>query len=98
MIFWTLGLNIDKAIIENKPLNLMSDYNLNYFCKKEKQQLETVLRPSNLYPINFDNPSRFMSNDKTLINFLITDKYLETLLVAIFDSLISCDHLAQLKL
>ena len=91
-----LALNIDNAPTENNPIILRDDYNLNYFCKNEKQKLYTNLRPYDLNPINVDDPTRITSHNKTLIDFLITDKYLKTLLVATFESLISCYHFAQL--
>ena len=74
----------------------MGDYNLNYFCKNEKQKLDTVLRPYNLNPIKVEDPTRITSQYKKLVDFLITDKYLRTLLVATFESLISIDYFAQL--
>ena len=89
-----LALKIDKATTKNNPNILMGDYNLKYFCNSEKQILDTILRPYD--PINVEDPTRITFDNKTLIYFLITDKYLKTLLVATFESLIRSDHFAQL--
>ena len=59
-----------------------------------KNKLDTILRPD--HPINVEDPTRITSHNKWLIDFLITDKYLKTLLVATFESLISSDQFAQL--
>ena len=91
-----LALNFDKTTTENKPIILMGDYILNYFCKSEKGKVDTVLIPSDLNPINAKDPTRITSHNKTLIDFLKTDKYLKSLLVATFESLISSDHFSQL--
>ena len=91
-----LALNIDKATTENKTIILMGDYDSKNFCKYDKQKSDAILRPYDLNPINVEDPTRITSHSKKLIDFLITDKYPKTLLVATFESLISCDHFAQL--
>ena len=74
-----LSLNIDNATTENKPTILMWDYILNFFCKGEKlKKLDTILRTYGLNPINAEDPTR-VTSQKTLIDFLITVKYLKTL-------------------
>ena len=68
-----LALKVDKATAKNKPIILTGDYILNYFCENEKRKLDTILRPSDLNPINVRDPKRISSHNKTLIDFLITD-------------------------
>ena len=91
-----LALNIDKATTENKPIILMGDYDSKHFCKYDKQKSDAILRPYDLNPINVEDPTIITSHSKKLIDFLITDEYPKTLLVATFESLISSDHFAQL--
>ena len=93
-----LALNNNKAITENKSIIQLGGYNLKYFCKNEKQKLETILGPYDLIPIDVENPTRFPTYNRKHVDFLITDKSLKTLLVAAFELLINSDHLAQLNI
>ena len=68
-----LSVSIDHAIVENKPLTLMGDYNYNHLNTREKQDLETVIFPYGLIVINTDQPSRIKGTSKTLIDYIITD-------------------------
>ena len=92
-----LVLNIDKATTEKKRINLMGDYNLSYLCKNEKQNLDTILRPCGLNSIIVEDTTKITRHNKMPKDFLTTDKYLKTLLVAVFKSMISSDHSAQLS-
>ena len=37
-----LALSIDHAVIENKPLCIMGDFNIDYLTPREQQNLDTV--------------------------------------------------------
>ena len=37
-----LSTSIDYAVVENKPITLMGDYNINYLNPTEKQYLDTL--------------------------------------------------------
>ena len=62
-----LSVSIDHAIVENKPLTIMGDYNINYLNTREKQDLETVILPYGLIVSNADQPTRIKGTSKTLI-------------------------------
>ena len=53
-----LSTSIDYAITEKKPLVLMGDYNMNYFDKRERECLETILTPYGLTVMNKDHATR----------------------------------------
>ena len=73
---------IYKAITEKEPTIPMDDYILKYFfCKYEKQKLETVSKNYDLIRINIEEPTIITSYNKMIIDFLISDEYLKTLLV-----------------
>ena len=68
-----LSTSIDNTITEKKPLVLMGDYNINYFDKKERECLETILTPYGLNVMNKDHATRVQNQSRTLIDFIITD-------------------------
>ena len=43
-----LALSIDHAVVENKPLCIMGDFNNDYLTPREQQNLDTVLLPCGL--------------------------------------------------
>ena len=68
-----MSVSIDHAIVENKPLTIMGDYNINYLNTRKKQDLETVILPYGLIVSNTDQPTRMKGTSKTLIEYIITD-------------------------
>ena len=54
-----LSTSIDFAIVENKPITLMGDYNLDYLVENEKKCLDTIIIPYGLSIVNTQNPTRF---------------------------------------
>ena len=71
--FLELSISIDHAIIENKPLTIMGDYNIDHLNTREKQDLETVTLPYDLIVSNTDQPTRKKGTSKTSIDYIITD-------------------------
>ena len=47
-----LSTSIDYAVVENKPLTLIGDYNINYLNRKERNCLDTILTPYDLHVLN----------------------------------------------
>ena len=68
-----LSVGVDHAIVENKPLTIMGDYNINYLNIREKRHLETVTHPYGLIFSNTDQPTRIKGTSKTLVKYIITD-------------------------
>ena len=68
-----LSTSIDPGIVENKPIILMGDYNVDYLNLKEKECLETILLPYGLQIMNTDQPTRVKENSQSIIDFIITD-------------------------
>ena len=52
---------------------LKGDYNLNYFDKRERECLETILTPYGLNVMNNDQRIRVQNPSRTLIDYIITD-------------------------
>ena len=50
--------------MENKPITLMGDYNIDYLNWKEKQCLDSITVPYGLNVINSQHPTRIRSNSK----------------------------------
>ena len=68
-----LSTSIDYAITENKPINLMGDYNLDCLNKKEKECLDTLMVPYGRNIKNINIPTRISGNCKSLLDYIITD-------------------------
>ena len=68
-----LSTSIDYAIVENKPITLMGDYNINYLNPTEKQSLDTITVPYGFRILNTSSPTRIQNNSKSLIDYIITD-------------------------
>ena len=68
-----LSTSIDYAITEKKPLVLMGDYNIDYFDKRERECLETILTLYGLNVMNKDHATRVQNQSRTLIDYIITD-------------------------
>ena len=68
-----LSTSIDYAITEKKPLVLMGNYNIDYFDKRERECLETILTPYGLNVMNKDHDTRVQNQSRTLIDYIITD-------------------------
>ena len=47
-----LSTNIDIAIVENKPITLMGDFNISFFNHKERQCIETITIPYGFHILN----------------------------------------------
>ena len=65
-----LSVSIDHAIVENKPLTIMGDYNLS---TRGKEDLETLILSYGLIVSKTDQPTRLKATSKTLIDYIITD-------------------------
>ena len=62
-----LSTSIDYAVVENKPITLMGDYNINYLNPTEKQCLDTITVPYGSRRLNTSSPT------SPLIDYIITD-------------------------
>ena len=68
-----LSTSIDCAVVENKPLTLMGEYNINYLNRKERNCLDTILTPYDLHVLNRTEPTRSKRASESLIDYIITD-------------------------
>ena len=68
-----LSTSIDFAVVENKPITLMGDYNIDYLVEKEKKCLDAIIIPYGLSIVNNENPTRFGKNSKSVIDYIISD-------------------------
>lgn len=90
-----LAKNIDNAIVENKPLTLIGDYNINYLNLDERQKLDNCLIPYGLDVTNQITPTRVTESSKTLLDYIISEpgtvhKYI------VSDTPFKTDHLLSL--
>ena len=81
MFLEKLVLGIDLAMAEGKSVVLAGDYNLNYFAKRDRNLLQSVISPYDLKPSNIDTATRMINSSSTLIDYTITYDY-ETGIVA----------------
>ena len=51
----------------------MGDYNTNYFNKRERECLESILKPYGLNVMDKDHATRVQNQSRTLIDYIITD-------------------------
>ena len=93
MFLEKLALGIDLAIVEGKSVILAGDYNLNYFAKRDRNLLQSVISPYDLKPTNNDTATRITNSSSTLIDYIITEDY-ETGIVA--DTILKTDHFATI--
>ena len=93
MFLEKLVLGIDLAMAEGKSVLLAGDYNLNYFAKRDRSLLQSVISPYDLKPTNNDAATRMTNSSSTLIDYIITDDY-ETGIVA--DTILKTDHFATI--
>ena len=93
MFLEKLVLGIDLARAEGKSVILAGDYNLNYFAKRDRGLLQSVLPPYDLKQTNNDTVTGMTNSSSTLIDYIITDDY-ETLIVA--DTILKTDHFATI--
>ena len=93
MFLEKLVLGIDLAMAEGKSVILAGDYNLNYFAKRDRSLLQSVISPYDLNPTNNDTATRITNSSSTLIDYIITDDY-ETGVVA--DTILITDHIAKI--
>ena len=84
---------IDLAMAEGKSVILAGDYNLNYFAKRDRSLLKSVISPYDLKPTNNDTATRMTNSSSTLIDYIITDNY-KTGIVA--DTILKTDHFATI--
>ena len=81
-----LSTSIDYAVVENIPITLMGDYNINYLSPTEKQCLDTITVLYGFRILNTSSPTRIQNNSKSLSDYIITDlQYMEN-----FESMV-CD-------
>ena len=93
MFLEKLALGIDLAMAEGKSVILVGDYNLNYFAKRDRNLLQSVISPYDLKPTNNDTATRITNSSSTLIDYIITEDY-ETGIVA--DTILKTDHFATI--
>ena len=94
MFLKKLVLGIDLAVAEGKFFILAGDYNLNYFAKRDRNLLQSVISPHDLKPSNIDTDTRMTNSSSTLIDYIITDDY-ETGIAA--DTILKIDHFVTIK-
>ena len=75
MFLEKLALGIDLAMTEGKFVILAGDYNLNYFARRKKNMLQSVVSPCDLKPSNKDTASRLTNFSSILIDYILTDHY-----------------------
>ena len=68
-----LSTSIDIAIVENKPITLMGDFNINFFNHKERQCLETITIPYGFHILNTTEPTRIGPTSKSLVDYIVSD-------------------------
>ena len=73
MFFEKLVLGIDLAMAEGKSVILAGDYKLNYFAKRDRSLIQSVISPYDLKPTNNDTATRMTKSSSTLIDYIITD-------------------------
>ena len=66
-----LAKHIDSAIVENKPIPLIGDYNINYLNDDKRLKLDNCLIPYGLDVTNQNRPKRIADTSKTLIDYMI---------------------------
>ena len=93
MFLEILVLGIDLALAEGKSVILPGDYNLNYFAKRDRNLLSSVISLNDLKASNNDTATRMTNSSSTLINYIITEYY-ETGIVA--DTILKTDRFATI--
>ena len=93
MFLEKLVLGIGLAMAEEKSVILAGDYNLNYFAKRDRSLLQSVISPYDLKPTNNNTATRMTTSSSTLIDYIITDDY-ETGIVA--DTILKTDQFATI--
>ena len=68
MFLEKLVRGIDLAMAEGKSVTLAGDYNLNYFAKRDRSLLQSVISPYDLKPSNIDTATRMTDSSSTLID------------------------------
>ena len=85
------GFDLPRA--ERKSVILAWDYILNYFAKRDRSLLQSLISPYDLKPTNNDTATRMTNSSSTLIDYIITDDY-ETTIVAY--TILKTDHFATI--
>ena len=93
MFLENLVLGIDLTMAEGKSFILAGDYNLNYFAKRDRSLLQSLISPYDLKPSNIDKATRMTNSSSTVIDYIIRDDY-ETGIVA--DTILKTDHFATI--
>ena len=70
-----LALSIDQAVVENEPLCIMGDFNIDYLTPREQQNLDTVILPYGLTVTNTKEPTRVKGQSRSLIDYIILDHF-----------------------
>ena len=95
MFLEKLVLGFDLAMAEGKSVILAEDYNLNYFAKRDRSLLQSVISPYGLKPTNNDTATRITNSSSTLIYYIITNDC-ETGIVG--DTILKTDHFATITI
>ena len=93
MFLEKLVLGIDLAMAEGKSVILAGDYNLNYFAKRDRILIQSVISPYDLKPTNNDTATRMTNSSSTLIDYIITDYYEAGIVV---DTILKTYHFATI--
>ena len=68
-------MSIDHAVVENVPLFIMGDFNIDYLTPREQQNLVTVILPYGLTVIKTKEPTRVKGQSRSLIDYIILDHF-----------------------
>ena len=93
MFLEKLALGIDLSMAGGKSVILAGDYTLNYFAKRDRSLLQSVISPYDLKPTSNDTATRMTNSSSTLIDYIITDDH-ETGIVA--DTILKTDFFATI--
>ena len=91
MFLEKLVLGIDLAMAEGKSIILAGDYNLNYYAKRDRGLLQSVISPYDLKLSNIDTATRMTNSSSTFIDYIITDDNKTGILA---DTILKTDHFA----
>ena len=66
-------MGIDLAMAEGRYVIPAGDYNLNFFAKRDRSLLQSLISPYDLKPTNNDTATRMTNSSSTLIEYIIRD-------------------------
>ena len=87
--------SIDRAITENKTINMMADYTINYLENKEKQNVEIIIQSYDLNVTNKHQATRIRDESSSIIDYINNEGNEPLLYSENFDSPTQTDHFAK---